>query len=59
VSAPRALPLSVVLTCTSCDTAYEPSLEDFGTGNTACPDPECGGWCFSTALTGPTTGGAA
>ena len=46
-------PLDVVLTCTDCDHTYEPSAEDFATGRTGCPDPDCGGWTFSSALTVP------
>jgi len=52
------LPLAVVLTCTDCDHTYEPSVEDFVRGRTGCPDPDCGGWTFSSALTEPATGGA-
>jgi len=51
--------LGVVLTCTDCDTTYEPSREDFATGRTGCPDPDCGGWAFSSALTEPATIGGA
>ena len=53
------LPLAVVLTCTTCDHIYEPSVEDVVRGRTGCPDPDCGGWTFSSALTvPPATGGA-
>ena len=56
---PVQLPLAVVLTCTTCDTAYEPSLEAIARGRLGCPDPDCGGWTFSSALTvPPATGGA-
>ena len=49
----------VVLTCTDCDATYEPTAEDITAGRTGCPDPDCGGWVFSSALTAPaTTGGA-
>jgi len=52
------LPMAVVLTCCTCDHTYEPSAEDFARGRTGCPDPDCGGWAFSSALTEPATGGA-
>ena len=47
---PEQLPLAVVLTCCTCDR-----------GRLGCPDPDCGGWTFTSALTVPstTTGGAA
>ncbi len=48
----------VVLTCTDCDTTYEPTGADLA-GRLGCPDPDCGGWVFSSALTAPATGGAA
>jgi len=50
---------AVVLTCTDCDTTYQPSVEDVASGRSGCPDPDCGGWTFSSALTVPDTGGAA
>jgi hypothetical protein len=53
-----AAPPPVVLCCTDCDRAYEPTTADFDTGRAGCPDPDCGGWTFSSALTGPATGGA-
>ena len=58
---PVQLPLAVVLTCTTCDTAYEPTPEAIARNRFGCPDPDCGGWTFSAALTVPstTTGGAA
>jgi len=53
------LPMAVVLTCTTCNHTYEPSVEDVVRGRTGCPDPDCGGWTFSSALTvPPATGGA-
>ena len=51
-------PGAVVLCCTDCDHVYEPTLEDLDTGRAGCPDPDCGGWVFSSALTGPATGRA-
>ena len=52
-------PLGVVLSCTDCDHVYEPTAADLAAGRTGCPDPDCGGWTFSSALTvPPTTGGA-
>jgi len=50
------LPLSVVLTCCTCDTAYEPSVEAIARGRFGCPDPSCRGWTFTSELTVP--GGA-
>ena len=50
--------LAVVLTCCSCDTTYEPTAEAIARGRLGCPDPDCGGWTFSSALTEPATGGA-
>ena len=60
ITAPAQLPLAVVLTCTDCDTCYEPSAEDVARNRFGCPDPNCGGWTFSSALSVPstTTGGA-
>jgi len=52
-------PPPVVLSCTDCDHVYEPTAEDLDTGRTGCPDPDCGGWTFSAALTEPATGGGA
>ena len=49
----------VVLTCTDCDTTYEPPAEDVASGRLGCPDPDCGGWVFSSALTAPATAGGA
>ena len=57
---PEQLPLAVVLTCCTCDQTYEPSGEDIARNRFGCPDPNCGGWTFSSTLTVPsTTGGAA
>ena len=53
-----AAPPAVVLCCTDCDRVYEPTLEDLDTGRGGCPDPDCGGWVFSSALTERATGGA-
>ncbi len=54
-----APPLNVVLTCCTCDHTYEPSAEAIARGRLGCPDPNCGGWTFSAALTvPPATGGA-
>ena len=56
---PEQLPLAVVLTCCDCDTTYEPTPEAIARGQLGCPDPDCGGWTFSSALTvPPATGGA-
>lgn len=55
---PEQTALGVVLTCCDCDTTYEPTAEAVATGRLGCPDPDCGGWTFSSALTVPTTGGA-
>ena len=52
------MPLTVVLTCCTCDTAYEPTVEAVATGRLGCPDPDCGGWTFVAELTVPATGGA-
>lgn len=41
----------VVLVCASCPTVWEPSLEQWATGRTACPD--CGGWVMTAALEEP------
>ena len=52
-------PPGVMLTCTDCDHVYEPTAEDLAAGRSGCPDPDCGGWTFSSALTvPPATGGA-
>ena len=58
--APAAVevPLAVVLTCTDCQHTYAPSTEDFAVGRTGCPDPDCGGWVWTSTLTEPATGGA-
>ena len=51
--------LAVVLTCTDCDQTYEPTPEAIARNRFGCPDPDCGGWTFTSALTVPsTTGGA-
>ncbi len=57
---PRATepPLAVVLTCIGCQRSYEPTPDDFAAGRTGCPDPDCGGWTYTAALTAPATGGA-
>ena len=54
-----AAPLAVVLTCCTCDHTYEPTVEAVATGRLGCPDPGCGGWTFSSALTVPSTAGGA
>ena len=54
-----AAPLAVVLTCCTCDHTYEPTAEAVATGRLGCPDPDCGGWTFSSALTVPSTAGGA
>jgi hypothetical protein len=38
------LSTNVLLTCTDCQHSYEPTPEDFESGRTGCPDPDCGGW---------------
>jgi len=53
------LPLAVVLTCCTCDHTYEPTAEAIARGQFGCPDPDCGGWTFSSALTVPSTAGGA
>ena len=56
---PEQLPLALVLTCSNCQTTYEPSADDFARGRTSCPNPDCPrGWHFTAALTVPTPGGA-
>ncbi len=56
---PAQPPLAVVLTCCTCDVTYEPTAEAIARGRFGCPDPDCGGWTFSSALTvPPATGGA-
>jgi len=47
----------VVLTCCTCDTAYEPTVEAVATGRTACPATGCRGWTFTAALVEPAEGG--
>ena len=42
---------TVAFTCTECDTTFEPTAEDFDTGRTGCPDPDCGGWTLLAELT--------
>jgi len=52
-------PLAVVLTCCTSDTTYEPTAEAIARGRFACPDTDCGGWTFTSALTvSPAPGGA-
>ena len=41
----------VVLCCTDCDHVYEPTAADLAAGRTGCPDPDCDGWTWSSALT--------
>ena len=56
---PEQRQLSLLLTCSNCRTAYEPSAEDFAFGRTSCPNPDCDrGWAWTAALTVPTPGGA-
>jgi len=55
---PVQVPLAVVLTCCTCDHTYEPTAEAIATSRLGCPDPGCGGWTFSSALTVPDAGGA-
>ena len=59
-TAPEQLALSLLLTCDTCQTTYAPSAEAVARGRLGCPDPDCGGWTFSSALSVPstTTGGA-
>ena len=54
-----AAPLAVVLTCCTCDQTYEPTAEAIARGQFGCPDPGCGGWTFTAALTVPSTAGGA
>jgi len=54
---PEQLPLAVVLTCCTCDHTYEPSAEAIARGRLGCPDPDCGGWTFSSVLTVPPAAG--
>ena len=42
---------AISLTCTDCDTTFEPTAEDFAFGRTGCPDPDCGGWTLLAELT--------
>ena len=58
ITAPEQLPLAVVLTCCTCDQTYEPTPEAIARNRFGCPDPDCGGWTFTAALTFPATGGA-
>lgn len=53
------LELGVVLTCCDCDQTYTPTVEAIARNRFGCPDPDCGGWTFSSALTEPAPGGAA
>ena len=57
-STPEQLPLAVVLTCCTCDQTYEPTPEAIARNRFGCPDPDCGGWTFSSALATPDAGGA-
>lgn len=43
----------VVMTCTECGETFEPSVEDFASGRTGCPDPDCRGWTFWAQLREP------
>jgi len=53
-----APPPGVVLGCTDCDHVYEPTAADLAAGRTGCPDPDCGGRVWSSALTAaPAAGG--
>ena len=57
---PEQLALSLLLTCCTCQTTYQPSAEDFAFGRTSCPSPDCDrGWTWTAALTEPAAGGAA
>lgn len=47
----RDEPLGVVLACDTCQHVWEPTLQDFGTGNTGCP--LCGGWTWIVELAEP------
>jgi len=52
--APTGVPPSppgVVLACIDCDHVYEPTAADLAAGHTGCPDPDCDGWTWSSALT--------
>ena len=51
--------LNVVLTCCTCDQTYEPTPEAIARNRFSCPDPHCGGWTFSSALTVPPSAGGA
>ena len=58
VPAPAGDPPPVlVLSCTACEHAYEPSLRDVATGRLDCPN--CGGWTFLAELTVPPAAGGA
>ncbi len=50
-------PPVLVLSCTGCEHAYEPSLHDVATGRLGCPN--CGGWTFLAELTVPPAAGGA
>jgi len=50
-----APPPVLVLSCTACEHAYEPSLYDVATGRLGCPN--CGGWTFLAELTVPPAAG--
>jgi len=54
---PDDVPLAAVLTCTGCQHTYEPTTEDFAAGRTGCPDPDCGGWVWTSTLTVARDGG--
>ncbi len=48
------LPLSVVLTCCTCYTTYEPTAEDWAWRRTSCPNPHCDrGWIWTAELRDP------
>ena len=58
-STPEQLPLSLLLTCSNCETSYEPSAEDFTFDRTSCPNQDCTrGWFWTAALAAPDAGSA-
>ena len=50
-------PPALVLSCTACEHAYEPSVHDVATGRLGCPN--CGGCTFLAELTVPPAAGGA